>query len=73
MGRYDDAPCSAVAVLCHGQGATDHMLLWQAMLAMQQRGISWLDLGDFNDETAGLQRFKAGLGGRELRLAGMFC
>jgi hypothetical protein len=79
--------CSAVAILCHGCGATyqlawnspaarqtgtNNLLLWQAMLALQQRGVSCLDLGGFNEQAPGLQRFKAGLGGRELRLAGMF-
>ena len=88
MAFQQDKPCSAVAVLCHGKGATyqlawndesaratgaNNLLLWQAMLALQQRGSSCLDLGGFNDQTPGLQRFKAGLGGREVRLAGMFC
>jgi lipid II:glycine glycyltransferase (peptidoglycan interpeptide bridge formation enzyme) len=87
VAYHKEAPCSAIAVLCHGRGATyqlawnskvarqsgaNNLLLWQAMLALQQRDASCLDLGGFNDEAPGLQRFKAGLGGRELRLAGMF-
>lgn len=87
VASHNGAPCSAVAVLCHGSGATyqlawnnkaarqtgtNNLLLWQAMLALQQRGVAALDLGGFNDEAPGLQRFKAGLGGREVRLAGMF-
>lgn len=87
VAYYKEVPCSAVAVLCHGSGATyqlawnnktarqagtNNLLLWQAMLALQQRGISCFDLGGFNEEAPGLQRFKAGLGGQEMRLAGMF-
>jgi len=81
------AACSAVALLRHGSGATyqlawngkaarsagaNNLLLWQAMLELQQRGVRSLDLGGFNEEAPGLQHFKAGLGGREVRLAGMF-
>ena len=87
VAYHKETPYSAVAVLCHSRGATyqlawntkaarqtgsNNLLLWQAMLALQQRGISSFDLGGFNDEAPGLQHFKAGLGGRELRLAGMF-
>jgi len=87
VAYHKEAPCSAVAVLCHSSGATyqlawnskaarqtgtNNLLLWQVMLALQQRGIACFDLGGFNDEAPGLQRFKAGLGGQEVRLAGMF-
>jgi hypothetical protein len=87
VAYHKGAPCSAVAILCHSRGATyqlawnnkaarqagtNNLLLWQAMLALQERGVSCLDLGGFNEEAPGLQRFKAGLGGREVRLAGMF-
>lgn len=87
VATHQGTPCSAVALLCHGRGATyqlawndkaarqagaNNLLLWQAMRALQQRDVRCLDLGGFNDEAPGLQHFKAGLGGREVRLAGMF-
>lgn len=87
VAEYKGKPCSAVALLCHGRAATyqlawndkaarqagaNNLLLWQAMLALRERGVCTLDLGGFNDASPGLQHFKAGLGGREIRLPGMF-
>ena len=50
-----------------------NLVLWQAMQALQQRGVRQLDLGGVNTQrSAGIARFKLGTGGRVLRLAGTY-
>ncbi len=70
---------AGVMILCHGSAATyqvgfttnagrtkgaHHILLWNAILVMQQKGIGDFDLGGVNDDTAkGVKEFKTGMGG----------
>ena len=79
---------AAILVLVHGASATyqvgwttpdgrrlgaHHRLLWQAMLTLRDAGISDFDLGGVNDATAaGVKRFKQGLGGTDVTLAGYY-
>lgn len=79
---------AAMMFLQHGQAATyqvgwsneqgrqlnaHNLLLWQAIAALQQRGIQVLDLGGINTaRSAGIARFKIGTGGEVLQLAGTY-
>jgi lipid II:glycine glycyltransferase (peptidoglycan interpeptide bridge formation enzyme) len=79
---------AAAAILCHGKAATyqvgwssragreasaNHLLLWQALGLLKDKGITDFDLGGVNDDTAkGIKQFKAGLGGDLQRLAGLY-
>ena len=79
---------AAMMFLLHGTAATyqvgwsndtgrqlnaHNLLLWQAIEALQQRGVRLLDLGGVNTQrSAGIARFKLGTGGRVLRLAGAY-
>lgn len=81
-------PVAGVLILCHGQSATyqvgwnsaagrekcaHNILLWQSLLYLKGNGISAFDLGGVNDETAkGVKKFKEGLGGRLVTLAGLY-
>ena len=57
----------ARALFAHGP------ILWQVALALQKRGVRWLDLGDVNtDSGASLARFKLGTGA-EVSTAGATC
>ena len=74
--------------LIHGQAATyqvgwtsdagrehnaHHLILWQAMHALRERGVRKLDLGGVNTtRSAGIARFKIGTGGHVLTCAGTF-
>jgi hypothetical protein len=74
--------------LIHGQAATyqvgwtsdvgrehnaHHLILWQAMHALRERGVRLLDLGGVNTtRSAGIARFKIGTGGHVLTCAGTF-
>jgi len=82
-----EAPCSMIALLCHGMTATYQIawnsdagrrlnsntaLLWSALDQLRERGIAHLDLGGHDARHSPLlRRYKAGLGGREMLLAGM--
>ncbi|MDA7428510.1 GNAT family N-acetyltransferase [Primorskyibacter aestuariivivens] len=71
-------PIAAMLFLCHGAVATyhigwsgpegraasaHHLALWEAMIQLQARGITRIDLGQVDTETApGLARFKLGSG-----------
>lgn len=75
-------------MLLHGNSATYHvgwvgeagratcahnLVLWQAILALKQRGIRFLDLGGLNTtQLKGLARFKLGMGGTPVTLPGSF-
>jgi len=79
---------AAMMFLLHGTAATyqigwsndtgrqlnaHNLLLWQAIDALQQRGVRLLDLGGVNTQrSAGIARFKLGTGGRVLTLAGTY-
>ena len=80
-------PVAALLIVAHGRGATYHiawtgdegrkahahnLLLWRGMLALKQRGTAFLDLGGVEAGMPGVARFKLGLGGRLIELAGTF-
>jgi hypothetical protein len=49
------------------------LLLWRGMLALQERGVRWLDLGGVaTDRAPGLSRFKFGMGGTVTVEAGTY-
>ncbi len=85
---HDGAPVSALLLVRHGQSATyqigwtgedgrrlraTNLLLWRAMLRLKSAGVRWLDLGGINgDRAPGVARFKLGVGGEPVALAGTF-
>ncbi|GIX15695.1 MAG: hypothetical protein KatS3mg118_3654 [Paracoccaceae bacterium] len=53
--------------------AANHLLLWRALCELHAEGVQDLDLGGVNDaDAAGVKRFKRGLGGELVELAGQF-
>ena len=84
----DKEKAGAMLFLVHGASATYHigwssdegrrlgahnLILWNAILALKEKGISQLDLGGVNTATgAGIARFKLGTGGEIIRRAGAF-
>lgn len=58
------------------QGRTvnaNHLLLWDGLLKLKNEGVQDLDLGGVNDaDAAGVKRFKQGLGGDLVQMAGQF-
>ena len=74
--------------LIHGEAATyqvgwtsdagrehhaHHLILWQAIQALRERGVRLLDLGGVNTtRSAGIARFKIGTGGQVVTYAGTF-
>ena len=84
----DDQPVGAILILCHGRAATyqvgwtsdqgraqgaQHLLLWNALGVLKERGIDDFDLGGVNDDTAkGVKNFKQGMGGALVNLAGLY-
>ncbi len=84
----DERAVAAILVLCHGTSATwqvgwtsdegrkaaaHHLLLWETFRVLKERGIHDFDLGGVNDEAAaGVKTFKEGLGGKLVRLAGLY-
>jgi hypothetical protein len=80
-------PIAAILILCHGASATyqigwtseegrtqaaHHLLLWDALRVLKERGIKGFDLGGVNDAAEGITAFKEGLGGEPVRLAGFY-
>lgn len=80
-------PIAAILILCHGAAATyqigwtsvegrghgaHHLLLWEALRALKEKGIRGFDLGGVNDAAEGLTTFKEGMGGEPVRLAGFY-
>ena len=79
---------AGVLFVCHGNSATyytswnsdegrnsraHNVLLWRAIQKLRERGVSWLDLGGLNTESAaGIARFKIGLGGEIMTLSGTY-
>lgn len=88
MALLDNKPVGAILILCHGQGATyqvgwngqegrdnlaHHRLLWDSLGVLQQKGITTFDLGGVNDgSAASIKRFKTGMGGKLIELAGLY-
>jgi hypothetical protein len=86
--RLGKDAAAAMMFLIHGQAATYHIgwssdegraagahnaLLWRAIEALKARGVHSLDLGGVDTaQGAGIARFKLGVGGRVLTLAGAF-
>lgn len=84
----DEAVIAFAIFFMHGTSATyqvgwtsdsgkkigaQNKLLFDAMLALKRDGITDLDLGGVNDETAkGVKQFKEGMGGRLLHLGGLY-
>ena len=84
---HDGAPIAGILLLCHGASATyfvgwtsdegrrrraHNLLLWRGALALRERGITWLDLGGINPAAPGVARFKLGMGGEFVTLAGTY-
>lgn len=82
-GRY----VGAILILCHGCAATyqigwtsragrtynaHHLLLLKAFRVLKDRGIQDLDLGGIHDSIPGIKRFKEGMGGESVQLAGLY-
>jgi hypothetical protein len=81
-------PAAGMIFLIHGKVATyqvgwsneearkqraNNLLLWRGMQALKARGIEWLDLGGINTQrSAGLARFKMGVGGQVQTMAGTY-
>lgn len=81
-------PVAGVILQQHGSSATyflgctsergrelraHHLLLWRAIGLLKERGVKALDLGGVNTVSAGgLARFKLGLGGQVVTLAGTY-
>ena len=84
----DGQVVAGILILLHGTSATyqigwttgqgrklgaHHQLLWKAIVQLKARGITDFDLGGVNDEcAAGVKKFKQGLGGQDVKLAGFF-
>lgn len=84
----ESEPAAAMLFLTHGRMATYHigwqsedgrkagahnLILWNAMLALKQRGIHTLDLGGVNTgKGAGIARFKLGTGGEVVKRSGVW-
>lgn len=85
---HNKIPIAAIALFCHGSGTTyqigwnsnesrtlggNHLLLWEAVLKLKASGYKEFDLGGVNDQNAaGIKKFKSGMGGTEITLAGLY-
>lgn len=81
-------PVAGILLQRHGRSATyllaatsergrllraNHLLLWRAVMLLKEQGVQALDLGGLDTVRApGLARFKLGLGGEVVTLAGTF-
>jgi len=86
--KLDGRTVASVLILVHGRSSTYQIgwtsgvgrklgahqgLLWKAIVELKALGIRDFDLGGLNQETAaGVTAFKAGLGGTESTLIGMY-
>lgn len=85
---FEGRPIAGILLIKHGQAATyqvgwssdegrkycaHHLLLWQARFILNQQGITQLDLGGINDDTAaGIKKFKTGTGALPYMLTGHY-
>ena len=85
---YDGDCVAYVIILTHGQSATymagwshqkgrahnaHHLLLWNALDVLKQKGINYFDLGGINEENSkGVAQFKMGMGGDIVRGSGLY-
>ncbi len=88
VARHAGVPVAGVLFIRHGRAATyfagvtsaegralraHHRLLWEAVRRLQDAGCTSLDLGGIDTVTnPGIARFKLGLGGAPLTLAGSY-
>lgn len=86
--KLDGKTVAAILLFLHGSSATyqvgwttssgrkqgaHHLLLWSALGILKDRQILDFDLGGINDDAApGVSKFKMGLGGEPVQLAGLF-
>lgn len=84
----DKTRIAGALFLLHGNSATYHighatetgrthnaqnLVLWQALLALKERGINYLDMGGLNTaDLEGIARFKLGLGADPITLVGTY-
>ncbi len=84
----DGLPQAGICIAAHGVAATyligrnglegrrlkaNQFLLWQAILALRERGLLWFDLGGFSErDTPGVMTFKLGLNGERYELLGEY-
>lgn len=84
----DGQTAAMVMFVTHGRSATylvgwttdtgrdssaHHLLLWNGMGVLKQRGVTELDLGGVNDDSAkGIKDFKEGMGGKTVRYVGHY-
>lgn len=84
----DGEPIAFIVTVTHGRSATyvvgwssdegrevsaHHLLLWQDVLRLKDKGIKEFDLGGINEDgAAGIKAFKEGLGGRTVRYLGHY-
>lgn len=85
---HGDARIAATLFIQHGQCATyqvgwssdagrklnaQNLLLWRHILRAKESGVTALDLGGIDPDTApGIAHFKSGLGGTDITMAGTF-
>lgn len=88
IARHEGQPVAGVLMARHGRAATyyagvttpagrdlraHHRLLWEGVLRLQRTGCTALDLGGIDTVTnPGIARFKLGMGGAPLTLAGSY-
>lgn len=86
--HLNDQTAAMVMFVTHGRTATylvgwtgsagrdasaHHLLLWDGMDVLKERGVVELDLGGVNDDSAkGIKDFKEGMGGRTVRYVGHY-
>lgn len=85
IAHQNGAPAAGVLLTVHGRSATyligwsgdagrrvraHNLLLWRGVEQLKSAGIHWLDLGGINTEAPGVARFKRGMGGELVNLAG---
>jgi lipid II:glycine glycyltransferase (peptidoglycan interpeptide bridge formation enzyme) len=86
--KLENNKIAAILILCHGTSATyqigwssedgrthsaHHRLLFESLSQLRARGITDLDLGGINDDSAkGVKTFKTGMGGETIQLAGLY-
>lgn len=88
LAKYADEPIAGIIIHLHGRTATyyvgctspagrnfraHHLLLWHAIERLKEKGIQSFDLGGIDTEKApGVARFKLGMGGDAVTLAGTY-